>query len=149
MRKVWMLVLCMGCPPAPDDKDDTGNGDDDDAVTLDASGEWSGSCSYISDGYTSVDRVDVDLSLTDDAGVVTGTMTFVSYYTGTTSSYGGQYGLEGTRTDDQVELDLVATTTTTTTSTSSASLVLTLDGDAMVGTFDQYGTPQLDCEFAR
>lgn len=162
MRNVWVVILCLGCPTEPTDTKDTGDVDadadadadsdtDTDADTdneINASGDWAGTCNYIPTGYTSVDFVGMDLSLTDNAGAVTGTMIFTSYYTGTTSSYSGQYNLDGTRTDDQLLLTL-SSTTTTTTSGSTATVSLTIDGDTMAGTFNQYGAPQLDCEFTR
>lgn len=137
-----LAALALGCPgtdPKDGDTGDTTTGGD-----LDATGHWTGSCDYLS-SYTSVDRVDMVLDLVDAGGTVTGTMSYTSVYTGTTSSYTGAYGLVGTRTGDAVDLSLVSDTT----SSGSSELVLTLEGDALDGTFDSYGSPLLDCSFTR
>ena len=160
MRTWWIIALCMGCPSPSDegkgdetgddgDDDDNGDDDDDTVAEIDATGDWSGACTYITTGYTSITSLGMSLSLVDDAGDVTGTMSYTTYYTGTTTPYSSQLDAEGTRTGDQLTLELLPPDTLTTTYTGDALVFsLVIDGDSMTGTLDEYGTPKLDCQFS-
>ena len=163
---IWLVVAAglVGCPGS-EPEDDKGDDDDDDAVVLDATGSWTGRCDFqgTDTGYDQdFDYFSAELDITDTDGVVTGQMTATSYYVGTTPPYPSILDVEGTRTDDQLDLVLTNATTTTTASPISIALSLTLDGDTLDGAisfelstttttsgYGSYNFPTYDCSLAR
>jgi hypothetical protein len=130
-----------------DSDTDTDTGTDD----FDASGLWTGNCTWaITTTTTSIDYLAVSMNLTDDAGTITGLFDYISYYYTTTEPpyVGYQLQVEGTRSGDQVDLTLLSPYTTTT-YTIGVTFDLTLAGDTLTGPIIQYGQNVFDCSFVR
>lgn len=141
---VALAAAGTGCPRDPDPEP---------AAKPDASGTWVGMCD-IADANTGteLDRIDVVMTLTEDAAdhTIDGTFDYTQFYTTTTSTYSEVLGVEGARDGNAVTLELQYDTTTTT----STSLVfhLTLDGDTLDGTLayePASGYPDYVCTFDR
>lgn len=137
-----IVALGAGCPPDPEPKP---------AAEPDATGTWVGACDVADSVGTELDRIDVVLTLTEDADhAISGTFDYTQFYTTTTSTYSELLGVEGAREGDAVTLELQYDTTTTT--STRLVLHLTLDADTLDGTLvyePANGYPDYSCAFDR
>lgn len=148
--RAWLVVAALtagaGCPQDPPPKGN-GNGAADNA----ADGHWEGTCDVPDTVATESDHLGVTLDLTEEAdGALSGTMMYTQFYTTTTTTYSGVFGLEGARDGANVTLTLISTTTTST----DVSLVfdLVLDGDTLDGSLSYVpasGYPSWSCSLSR
>jgi hypothetical protein len=139
------ITLLAACPGA--EKPDTGTDvDSGTGAELDATGNWSGECA--TDFTTTTNfSYGIAMSLVDDAGVVTGTLTATQYYdvpySTVTSASTYPYTVDGTREGDAVVLNLSGTTGGT------PYFDLVLAGDQMDGVLVFGPALELACALSR
>ncbi|HHO53537.1 MAG TPA: hypothetical protein ENK18_22370 [Deltaproteobacteria bacterium] len=164
----WFLPLSLsaGCSgddpfkdlPSPPDtagEDTAGEdtaGEDTAAPGPELDGQWSGACEpqlgSNTSSTTTLDRLDLDLDLIDDGGVVSGVggVEFVYLYTSTSTSYPYPIAVDGT--SDGTDVELVVTFDLTSTDPEWV-LELTLSEASLDGTLTVEGIYLWSCSLAR
>ena len=132
----WMAGCCstQTCPPEVE----SGGTADTGAEVADASGAWTGTCE------DATDTLEVEMSLTDDAGVVTGELVVLTgYATGPTTI---EYVVTGTRNGADLVLQIGYAATG---AYDEGVLEAVLEDDALTGRLtDTLGT-DMSCRFTR